>query len=241
MINSKSKKNSIKTWGAWRYYSSAYLVGMNGEYIDELILNQMMNYMSFKSIKELNDTLNSFTRGQIPEAIQKKIKNIFSYDYSENDLGSFLRISEGCVEAINEDILLENPFTIAEDLIQPEIEIYSFFIEDESSVVIRAEISSSRLFQPKNEELTALCENLIDKNVHKENYITEKLYRSKIKKYLNDQNIDPNLANDNQFLSELYQQVIYMADCMSITSKLFTYNDEETYFYLEGEEEFGFN
>ena len=234
-MNPKLKTNRLKTWGAWRYYSPAYLVGMNGEYIDKEILNQMMNYMSFKSIKELKDTFNSFSRGQIPEEIQKKIKNIFSYDYSENDLGNFLRISEGCVEAINEDIFVENPFTIAQDLIQPEIEIYSFFIEDESSVVIRAEISSDRLFQPKDQKLTALCEILIDPNVP-----NEKLYRSKLKKYLNDQNIDPNLANDNEFLSEIYQQVIYMADCMSITSKSFTYNDEETYFCLEGEEEFGF-
>lgn len=230
--------NSIKkTWGAWRYYPSAYLCSdENHDWIGQETIQEMLELMSFNSIEEFNKILSSLPKGEIPLSIQSKIKNLFhDHIYTENDLINEIIICDGCVESLKESIILENPFKIAENIIQPEIEIYAMSIEEES-VFLKAGISSKCLFEAKESDLLNLCEIFV-KSKTKLN-ATE---LSITKDYLSSQMIDSKLAEDCEFLSEIGFQINHMIENIGIVTKEFKIDDEEVVFWLESEEELGFN
>ena len=53
--------------------------------------------------------------------------------------------------------------------------------------------------------------------------------------------IDSKLADDSEFLSEIGFQINHMIENIGIITKEFKVDDEEVCFWLEGEEELGFN
>ena len=155
--------NSIKkTWGARRYYPSSYLCSdENHDWVGKETIQEMLDLMSFNSIEEFNKILSSFPKGEIPLSIQSKIKNLFhKHIYTENNLIKEIIIRDGCVESLKESIILENPFKIAENIIQPEIEIYAMNIEDES-IFLKAGISSECLYEAKESDLLICAKYLL--------------------------------------------------------------------------------
>ena len=61
------------------------------------------------------------------------------------------------------------------------------------------------------------------------------------KEYLSSQMIYSKLAEDSEFLSEIGFQINHMIENIGIITKEFKVDDEEVCFWLEGEEELGFN
>ena len=226
-----------KKWGAWRYYPKSYLCSdENHDWIGKETIQEMLDMMSFNSIEEFNKILSSFPRGEIPLSIQSKIKNLFhKHIYTENDLINEIIISDGCVESLKESIILENPFKIAENIIQPEIEIYAMNIREES-IFLKAGISSECLYEAKESDLSNLCEIFI-----KSKTTLNSSELSITKDYLSSQMIDSKLADDSEFLLEIGFQINHMIENIGIITKEFKVDDEEVRFWLEGEEEIGFN
>ena len=91
----------------------------------------------------------------------------------------------------------------------------------------------------KLRSLNNLCSVLVKDDFSKENLSSAEL--SIIKKYLIEQEVNPNLVEDSDdFLSEINFQVKCVIENIGIVTKEFIIDDVSVFFSLEGEEKLSF-
>lgn len=257
-------QNKQPLMDAW-VYTTGNLVGENGEPSEHVAL-QIVNLMGFNSIEEFNHKMSEYKRGEIPRDLQEQIIRIFdttSQDLDPDDPSRTIRISDGIVDALNEVLELENPFVCAGGANASDIQIFAMSFEPANSYVsisLRIGISKERFLQPAKPELAGICADITKKiipvsteevfdNYHKleldceyEEYLDAWLAecRESIRDWLHNQGADGALADDNEFIAELGQQMLYLGEGLSVTTKEFSEQDGSLcYFWIEGEEELG--
>ena len=240
----------IQSWGARRTYSNAYLNNeYDGDYIGEEIIREMLNIMSFDSIQNFNNIVGGFNEGHIPPLIENKIKNLFniqafpkeSMTWGNNGLIESIEIPEGIDESFNEPIIIENPFVICKNIIEPKIEIYSmrFELEPYPTININAAVSCEYICEARNNNLNEICSILVKDDISKENLSLDELLV--IKNYLIEQKVNPNLVENNEFfLPELSFQIKGVIENIGITTKEFLIDNDSIFFFPEGEEKLSF-
>lgn len=241
---------NIKSWGAKRTYSNAYLTSeYDGDCIGQEIIRQMLNLMSFESIQNFNNIMGEFNEGNIPKSIQNQIKNLFNNQafpqkhmtWGNNGLIESIEIPEGIDESLNNPIIIENPFVIGKNIIEPNIEIYSMSVELAAypCIYINAAVSCEYICEARNNDLNDICSILVKDDISKENLSSAEL--SVIKNYLIEQKVNPNLVEDNEFfLSELSFQIKCVIENLGITTKEFLIDNDSIFFFPEGEEKLSF-
>ena len=233
-----------KTWGAWRHYSPGYLCANDAE-IDEGIICQILSISGFEDVGEFNNSLSSCARGELPDDLQLRLKDIFSDPiYEIEDVPDYFVIGSGVVSSLQESLQLQSPFRLAQGNEPLEVEIYAMHIEREESaysVGLRAAISSAKVFEPKREDLEAVCSILIEKLASSNAEELNDLDKDCLRAYLHDNSADPDLVDDDEFIEELGMQVRWMIESFGLaTIPLMDDTGRSIEFCIDGDEEVGF-
>jgi len=249
---------------AW-VYTVGSLMGENGE-PSEYVAQQMLELMGFASAQEFNSKISEHKRGEIPRDLQEKIIKIFdttSQDPDPDDPSRTIRISDGIVDALSEVLELDNPFCCLGGPSASDIEVYAMSFEPTDSHVdipLRIGVSKERFLQPATPSLSEVCAVILQKIIpiatselfdkwddlkldteyeeFENEWLTE--CRGTIRNWLQSQGADGELAENNEFLTELGQQMLYLSEGLSVVTRTFVDKDgSECYFWIEGEEEIG--
>jgi len=241
------------------------LLGDEGE-PSSYVAEKMLKAMGFSSTEEFNQELSSHKKGELPRDLQERILKMFDIEQTDKSTPydhEPIRISDGIVESLSQQIELQNPFIC--NLTASTVEIYGMSFEpngDTTTVSIRAGISIENFLQPRSMELKNICDVITNKLVpltdeslfnkwdeegidlpfeeYQENWLSDST--TTISKWLESQSITPSLSKDIDFLTELGQQCLYLIGGAGLNSKLFEDNDGAEYiFWIEGEEESGFD
>jgi hypothetical protein len=231
--------------GAWRYYAPGYLCADDCE-VDDGVISQILLATDFDSVEAFNNELGAHDRGELPEALQAKLKAIFSKPtYSSEDVPAHLSISDGVVSSLQESIELKCPFKLAQEHKPLEIGIYAMSIENEDGVYtvnLRAGVSSAKLFEAASEDLEPVCSVLIDKLASAKSDEIDNSDKAELRAYLKSNGADLELVDDDDFLEELGMQVRYMVETIGIATIPFSDDSgDEVEFWIEAEEEIGFS
>lgn len=248
---------------AW-IYSVGSLTGDEGEPSSH-IASQMLALIGFESPDAFNSELSKHNRGEIPPNLQRRIINIFetSEEADNQEIVETIRISDGIVEALDDVLEIKNPFRLCTGVPPAAISIYGMSFEpagENTSINVRLGVSVEKFALPREESLQKICNTLINKIVpiadeslfnkwedlgndsEYDEYLDEWLSdaRISIRSWLESEGADGGLAENNEFLTELGQQILYLTEGIGITTKSFVDEDgTEHYFWIEGDEESG--
>jgi hypothetical protein len=248
---------------AW-IYSVGSLTGDEGDPSSH-IASKMLAVIGFESPDAFNSELSKYKRGALPPDLQQRIINIFETGEQSANQESvdIIRISDGIVEALDDSLEIKSPFRVCAGVPPAAISVYSMSFEpagENTAINVRLGVSIEKYALPREESLQEICSIIINKIVpvsdeslfnkwadlgvdsEYDEYLDEWLSdaRISIRSWLESEGADGALAENNEFLTELGQQMLYLTEGIGLTTKTFVDEDgTEHCFWIEGDEESG--
>ena len=246
---------------AW-IYSVGCLTGDEGDPSSH-ICSEMLAIMGYESAEGFNSELSKYKRGELPPDLQRRIIKIFDTcgESNNQEPEDIIRISNGVVDALDEVLELKSPFRLTSGIPPEAINVYGMSFEPagkSTTVNVRLGVSIEQLALPREESLNEICSLLINKIIpisdeslfnkwddlglesDYDEYLDQWLSDSRIsiESWLKSEGADGALANNNEFLTELGQQILYLREGVGLTTKPFVDEDGiEHCFWVEGDEE----
>ena len=243
-------------------YSVGCLTGDEGDPSSH-ICSKMLAIMGYESTEAFNGELSKHKRGKLPSDLQQRIIKIFdtSGESANQESDDIIRISDGVVDALDEVLELKSPFSLASGIPPEAINVYGMSFEPtgkSTTVNIRLGVSIEGFALPRDESLNEICSILINKiipisdeslfnkwddlelDTEYDEYLDQWLSdaRISIRSWLESEGADGTLADNNEFLTELGQQILYLREGIGLTTKSFVDEDgTEHCFWIEGDEE----